>query len=82
MHHSITQSGSSRPNWFIDQQKGLEHRKAAQAQLKEINKEKIRLRIKQIRGNKNMNQNKIVVTGGSGMVGKSLKKIMPNNAYS
>ncbi len=28
-----------------------------------------------------MGQNKIVVTGGSGMVGKSLKKIMPNAIY-
>lgn len=28
-----------------------------------------------------MNQNKIVITGGSGMVGKSLKKIMPNAIY-
>jgi len=28
-----------------------------------------------------MEQNKIVVTGGSGMVGKSLKKIMPNAIY-
>lgn len=28
-----------------------------------------------------MSQNKIVVTGGSGMVGKSLKRIMPNAIY-
>lgn len=28
-----------------------------------------------------MNQNKIVVTGGSGMVGRSLRKIMPNAIY-
>lgn len=28
-----------------------------------------------------MNQNKIIVTGGSGMVGRSLKKIIPNAIY-
>lgn len=28
-----------------------------------------------------MGQNKIVVTGGSGMVGRSLKDIMPNGIY-
>jgi dTDP-4-dehydrorhamnose reductase len=28
-----------------------------------------------------MNQQKIIVTGGSGMVGKSLKKFIPNAVY-